>query len=336
MTSDHDAPIKVTKDNLSDLLEEYAGQYLPGSKIVKMFDITYSSLYEWKKNDKIVIRRKDVGKRFQHYNVEDVLNAKAHTRKTKPFLFRKINGVTHYRCNGKCGEWKPRDAYYESNTSNPGSTFKPKQTSCKVCFKEAARLRIKERGPEVSARITRRRVMRERARVKAVARYKEVKQVSARILVWYLETYTHGSLEQVEMLTGVPARRLRRIISDADRGGMIRVETLDKFLTGLDRADLMARFNKGLDANRPIWGGGQYYCQTCYRTTVPHFSSGLCATCYKHRNDDNWVPPVDSKWSRHHHCCTSCHKTDRRHMGHGLCVACYDRKRRQDGRKAAR
>lgn len=333
--------IEVTDENLDELVERYADVYLSSKSIAELFGIHRNNLSRWASEPFGEIRKKPVPKEGPRgtwilYNVGDALIARATKRKQKPFLRKKVNGVMVYRCNGPCGEWKERDGFYAN--PSPRSAEHGLLTKCKLCYNEYGRRQTRENPDSVEKkRVARReRTRRLAANAKANKEYREIKEVSATIFVWYLDRYTTGSPESVEADTGIDARSIRRIRKNASEGRKVEVAMIDRLLTGIGRADLMAKFAHGLDRNRPPWHHKYACCQKCWRTTRVYMAKGLCATCYRHRNDPDYVPLADNGgWSQRHACCVVCGKTDSRHAAHGQCHRCHQRLRKQRRKAAA-
>lgn len=330
--------VEVTPDNIDELVETYADVYLSYSSIMEKFGIHRNNLSRWVMNGEIrQLDTKKLGPRgtWKLCNVADALIARSRKRKQNPFLRVNVNGIELFRCNG-CLWWTGRGGYYEN--PSPRSAEHGLLTKCKLCYNEYGRRQSKdERACELKRQARNNRVRRFEEAAKANREYVPVTEVSATIFVWYLDTYSRGSAESVEKDTGIPARTIRRIRKAAENGKKVEVATIDRLLSGLGRNDLSAKFLMGLDRSRPPWHHKWPYCQRCYRTTRVHMAKGLCATCYRHRDDPSYLPMSDNGgWSQRYACCVICERTDSRHAAHGECHRCMQRERMRKRRNAER
>jgi hypothetical protein len=127
---------------------------------------------------------------------------------------------------------------------------------------------------------------------------------------------------------GMHVDSVRNIRRRSREGKLVKIETADKLLIGLDLKDESSRLIDEAWGEQPKWHKDWPHCQKCLRINVTYMARGLCSTCYRKRDDQTYLPPCELPWSMRYPHCQSCERTDRPHAGRGLCGTCWQRKRK--------
>jgi hypothetical protein len=313
--------IKITRENINDLIDEFGDEWMTTRAISEMFEINLGSLRRWV--TKGFVRRIEGSTKSAPClaNVGDAILRQHQARKQKPFLRKMVDGKLVCRC-GVCEQWKSSEEFYPDKSQSHGLT-----TSCIECHKLRRKIRYQSnRDREISRRKERYAMHKKMAR--AASSWKPSNMTPAapilEVVLRVCPDMTNREIEQTYDLPDDSIRSLRRV---AEKGSLIKVSTADQILNALDMPEEFARI---VDAQMeaPRWSKSHDYCVRCMRVNIPHEAGGFCRTCYRHRNDHDWIPPSENKWSLRHSRCICCHTTDRPHSARGMCKSCYDKARR--------
>lgn len=306
-----------------EIIEMYADSYLPVGKIAELIDVDRNTIMRWHKRDLVRMEQLDEikkGKPYKYYHFGDCVVARAAHKKPRPFKNCKIDGVTHYQCN-TCDEWKTKEEYYTDKRNKVYGIL----CICKSCHNKRSRER--EKSPEAQLSWRRRSDRRKKKRAadaKAATAWSENPTISASVVIEAIDEARPNNTDyEISNEAGVHTDTVRMIRRRAERGGTIFLSTVDSIFTNLNEPDLFVRITQHLDDERPRWHEKYDYCQMCLRTKIPYAAKGFCTTCYPHRNNENYVPMVDSSWSLRYAHCKQCYSTSSRHAAHGLCNCCY-------------
>jgi DNA-binding transcriptional MerR regulator len=299
-------------------------EWMRTKHVAEKYKVSPSTLERWAARG--MIGRKKEGGRV-YFDAAAVAVVSKTKKAMHPFLHKKVEGETIYRCT-RCLDWQPRENYYHQKGSGTTHGLIPR---CKKCYSDIGKER-RQNPKEQRARIKRSRARYKDSvrRAKASSRQRDMREsVSPTPIIEFLDkNYSRYTDEDICESAGLHHEFVRKIRYRQTLGKGVTLEKVDKLLTGLgEHGYLDELYPHKTGALR--WASEYDYCQKCLRTKRPHMAAGYCHTCYPHRNDPNYVPPLDdAAWSRYHAHCVECGTTESKHAGRGMCAACYCRKRR--------
>lgn len=296
--------------------------WLTSGEIAKLLDISRNTMARW--SSKGLVRTKDSGVKRKNspwmlYCFEDCQARTGKRKKPAPFLNKLVDGVRIFRCN-HCLEWKERGCFYEDRTKRRSHGI---LSYCKVCHCEMRNARLTD---EVKAQRQAEKVRlgRERTRMARAASAWSPTEVSAQsALDVVVALRPDMKWEHISEEAGVHKDTVRRIASQAKKGSMVKIQTIDRLLVGLGEPDAMRSLYDEIDAGRPRWHEKHDYCQRCLRTSVAYMAAGMCSTCYRQRNNPDYKTRLEAQWSTTRTCCKVCLTSERPHRAKGMCNACY-------------
>lgn len=326
--------VEVTAENVDELLEKYAGKWLPACEIDKLFvRLCHQVIRPWARKGEIRRRRSRHKGVMYDYCVAEAITARHLHRQIKTFMFRPRaeDGVMEYRCN-VCIQWKERDGFYENTMPSAHGLL----TSCKTCFSKA-RIGKAKTAEQIESRSRSERDHRARiaAGVKKSAEWKPPELIEAKRILSIIEMRLppdENSDTEISRMAGVDDDVVRNIRRRARDGGNVTLVNVDKLFTGLNWAMEMSHINEEIESQRPPWHPDHPYCRRCLRTHITYAGIGMCNTCYPHRDDPDWRPPADSDWSLRYARCITCEGTSSPYKANGRCSICDARWRRRRGK----
>ena len=242
-------------------------------------------------------------------------------RKLKPMKIKMRDGVMVYRCS-VCEKYKPKDEFYKDKRNKAHGIH----SRCISCFKDYHRENYDPKDPRYIKKVQQGVAIQKQAtkNARAASKWSYPKEIDAIIVAWFVaRSYPNHTATQLEDLCGVPDRQIRAVLDNAKKGRRVTLSLAERILVGLDLEHQYDALLRGMERDRPRWHHRYDYCQRCLRTTVRHIARGLCGTCYDHRNDPDYVPIPESRWSLHAPSCVVCRRTKYRHQAFGKCTSCY-------------
>lgn len=330
--------ICITQENVDELIERYEDEYWTSKQISETFSVmSRNTIADWARAGEVrwyAVEKREKNKPWNRYSVADCISARMRHRRLRPFLRRKrADGQMEFRCN-RCNEWKLGSEYYEDRKrKQAGKQFL--LPYCKKCHNQAGQKHRSE-SPETR--------MRERERFSQ--RYAELRERRLAAKKWKPQTW----IETDRIIAMIDARfpkidpNITQYAHDtltAEGGGLhhdairslrrskrTRVSNVDKVFVGLHMTHELAVINQEIERDRPKWHPDHAYCVMCQRDDKTYAARGMCSTCYRNRNKEDYLPVTGSKWAMRYVRCRDCQRTDRPHSGRGYCATCWQRRRK--------
>lgn len=330
--------IEVDDSNIDELVNRFADAYLSSKSIGILFGIHRNNLSRWGGSGEV--RKIDSGQKASPrgcsvlYNAADAIITRWSRKRVFAFKHVTVNGIDLYRCNG-CHWWTGRGGYYQNPSERAGAHGL--LTKCRDCHNKRGRAWYRKDGVSEEKRLDRnRRRQEEYDRAVATRKWKApVWMDAARVVEIVERKIKDATPREIEIRAGLPEDSYRSVVKSAKTGGKTKIAGVERLFVGLELMGELAEINNELEQDRPPWHPKWPYCQRCYRTNREHIARGMCVTCYKHRNEPDYVPMLEpTAWSQRHIECVVCHRTDSRHAAHGQCHRCHQRLRKR-GEKAA-
>jgi len=319
-----------------ELIEKYADSYLPIHMITDLINVNRNTLMRWAQNGMVRTERLDKiekGKPYIFYHFGDCVVARTRRRRPRPFKNKMVNGIRIFQCNS-CDTWKTKEGFYTDKRNELYGIL----SHCKDCHNEHSRNR--NRIDEVKQGWRRRAKARQKKRTqdaKIATEWAENPTIPAAIVIREIDAVRPNCTDtEISNEARVHEDTIRNIRRKAARNGDMFLSTIDSIFTMLGEPEAFIRITEHLDENRPRWHRDYDYCQCCLRTKIPYMARGLCSTCYRHRNDTDYRPMLESPWSLKHAHCVKCYSTDSRHAAHGMCGRCYQQHRKAEALSSAR
>lgn len=328
----NDDRIDISPENAPRLIDEILSGFFPewmtAKEITETFVITRTLIHTWSAAGHIPSR--PTGKVFGNKpQLEYDLVAFVRVRSSRRVLrARKIRELEDGTILIKCPDctYLPKSAFYKNDGHALGVSVR-----CRKCHnargKEWDRANVDKRNAK-KKRQTKLSVKRARA----AARWQPPKWVDTQMILAIIDSkfpLLIGERRSAkDRLLCERAKVQEDFIRSMRRSQRAKVEIVDALFAGLELTDELAYVHATIDEGRPAWHPKWPYCQRCYRVEIHHQARGLCRTCYQHRNDPNWQPPIErpgKSWSMYHPSCVVCGQTDSPHHGHGQCDRCYQR-----------
>lgn len=332
--------IQITDENVDALVEQYADVWMTAVEIERTFDgLKRSTIQPWSRAGDI--RSREILPRPKHsawfeYNVADCIVARHKRRRCKPFLRRrKDDGRMEFRCN-VCTKWKDEDEFYDNyrkDRDNHG-----KLTYCKQCHNDRMS-KVRAENPEVRERERlrfREKYARQREHMRAAQEWRATAEIDAQKIIDIIDAQFPDDTDRlIAERAGVHTDMVRQIRRRARQGKQSKITSAEKLLIGLDLKSEATRLIDEAWGEQPKWHKDWPYCQKCLRINVTYMAAGLCSTCYRQRNNPDYIPPVETSWSMRYPYCQRCETTERRHVARGLCGKCWQIMRKRGELKPA-
>lgn len=329
--------IKVTPENLDQLVERYAEEWWDAARLDRTFvKMNENCVRMWARNGEVRSRHeaRTSKKPYVFFNVADAIIARSNHRQLGSLGSRTINGVTEYRCT-LCEQWKGDDAFKDDKRSVARGSFITKRSRCNQCESDRTKILWREDKKFADARKKRSKRIRKQqieARDAAVA-WKAPRAISASIFVEIVNRRLRGTNESICQQLGLDVRGWDRVRRSAETGAGVLLESVDRWLTNADLQDELHVIHDEIEAQRPRWWKDYASCIKCNGISRPHKAAGLCDLCYRNRKNPDWIPPQgDGLWARSYDQCIVCGRSDSPHSCRGRCTRCHSahyRKRRK-------
>lgn len=310
------------------------GLWMTSGEVAKLLGMSRNTMTRW--HQRGLVRARDSGVRRRNvpwmlYHVGDCERLIGARKKPEAFQHRVIDGVQMFRCND-CKEWKGRDAFYKDRTK---TRYHGILSYCKECHGVRRRANDTPGKRLLHAQRAADRRRRNSRMAKLATDWSPDLLAGERAYEIIKRLRPHAVDEEISLEAGMPRSAVSDIKRRAKSGGSVTVAKMDRLLVGLDETLALREMYDELDRGRPKWHPKHDYCQRCLRTEVAHMAKGLCATCYRRRNDPTYVPKLERQWSTTRTHCVDCLRSDRPHRARGMCGPCYLRNRRRQGTRLA-